>query len=327
MHRRIHCADRLHRRRRLRLPDVAVAEQELTRQIRLLDAVHVRDENLPVFAAAHAHQRQVLQHLAANGARAHQEHAAVRQRLLQRLAEHHDLSVIARTHLATVGVIGARGQRFEGVVVQELEDGRELARAGLQHLLRHDAAEARRHGAQIATACHGEGAQHRLVQLRHARLRRQRVVHLTTESHEGSGVRLVPGARDAARLGDEGVEGQHGDVEVDGVIELAEVGDQHLAGVAVALGQRAEVERLGLLDLCAPAKGLVRREGRSVADRELLVAQDVDAARRTAVELGHAADVGERDEVALLEGVAIFANRHQTLLVLCIKTVSEGVRC
>ena len=55
--------------------------------------------------------------------------------------------------------------------------------------------------------------------------------------------------------------------------------------------------------------------------------KDVDAARRAAVELGHAADVGERDEVALLEGVAIFANRHQTLLVLCIKAVFEAVHC
>lgn len=112
------------------------------------------------------------------------------------------------------------------------------------------------------------------------------------------------------------IERKNGDVQHESASLLAKVGDGDGARVEVGLCERSEGEGAWLFDLCAPAEGLVGREGRRVPDGELLVAQDVDATGRTVVQLHHSSDVRKRHKVAVFEGMAIICDRHQTLFVL-----------
>ena len=75
--------------------DVPVAEQELAAEVGLLDDVVVRHHQPPRRAGRDAHHGQVLEELAPQRARAHQEHAQRLQPPLQPRPEHRDLPVVA----------------------------------------------------------------------------------------------------------------------------------------------------------------------------------------------------------------------------------------
>ena len=150
-------------------------------------------------------------------------------------------------------MVGARRQRLEGVVEEQLVDRRELRAAGLQRLLRHHAAEAGGDGAQLAAAGLSEGGDDGGGEggggVRGAR-----------QLEELRGVLGVPRAG-KTRVGvDEAVEREDGGVERQSMIALPEVGEKKLAWSRVGLVEGAEVEGQRLLDLRTPAEGLVGRE-------------------------------------------------------------------
>ena len=76
------------------LADVPVAEQELAAEVALLDDVVVGDRHAPAAGGGHAHARQVLDKLAAQGAGAHQEQVEARQLRLQLRAKDAHLPVV-----------------------------------------------------------------------------------------------------------------------------------------------------------------------------------------------------------------------------------------
>ena len=101
-HIRIHRADRTNRGSRLALPDICVPEQKLPRQIASLDAVHVCHQNRPVPRGSNAHQRQILEHFAADRPGAHQKYPRFFELLLQGFPEYHDLAVVPAPDLPAV---------------------------------------------------------------------------------------------------------------------------------------------------------------------------------------------------------------------------------
>mmetsp|Transcript_18079 Transcript_18079/g.60999 ORF Transcript_18079/g.60999 Transcript_18079/m.60999 type:complete len:364 (+) Transcript_18079:1362-2453(+) len=126
---------------RLGLADVRGAEQELPRQIRFFDVIHVRHDNCAaVRFKAHAHQGPVLEHLAADGARPDEEVLEAMQLVDDALADDAAQRVVA---VAAGQPVQARTavEELARVKVEPLRDGRKLGRARLEHLLADDAAE------------------------------------------------------------------------------------------------------------------------------------------------------------------------------------------
>mmetsp|Transcript_23254 Transcript_23254/g.49508 ORF Transcript_23254/g.49508 Transcript_23254/m.49508 type:complete len:415 (-) Transcript_23254:1220-2464(-) len=162
---RVHALGRLARDLALGAADVRLAEEELPRKVALLDGVVIRHRQLAVLAARDAHHRQELEELAPERPGTDDERVQRLHLLLKLLAEDHDLAVVPRAHGLHV-LKGRRvAERLDAVKVEELENGVELARAGLEGLLGDDAADEGRHGREVAPRDHRKLPQQPLVQL------------------------------------------------------------------------------------------------------------------------------------------------------------------
>eukprot|EP00754_Rhynchopus_humris_P015442 Rhum_TRINITY_DN14440_c23_g1::Rhum_TRINITY_DN14440_c23_g1_i1::g.90701::m.90701 len=323
---------------RLAVPDVVVAEEELPAEVALLDRVVVRHRRPPL-VARDAHQREVLQELAAERARADQEDVEGSQLLLHRAAEHLQLRRVAallvllrqrRRHLRRQGLLA--------VVVVPLEGRVELARARLDHLLPHHASEDGRervqHGAEApCVLLDGRDA---VVELLDARRVGQLAVQLARRGRrlrgavgggEGGGaeaVRRAEGEEGEAAAAELLLELRLAEVLEHGLVEglrlrrlLRRVAVVHLTRLGEALAQRAELQDLQHLRLCRDAARDVLAERRRVRDLELLLAlrHVVDLLRLAAVELRHALHLREGDVVAVVEvDVLVLHALHQRLL-------------
>mmetsp|Transcript_37796 Transcript_37796/g.64788 ORF Transcript_37796/g.64788 Transcript_37796/m.64788 type:complete len:479 (+) Transcript_37796:941-2377(+) len=154
----VHHPSGLDARERLGLADVVVAEEELTRQVGLLDDVVVRDGELALGPHADAHESESLDELAAERPRADEEGVEIGELRLERRAEDGHLRGVAAGRGG--GRLGGRerlGRKaLEGVEVEALADWVELGRARLDDLLPHDAAEDGGHRREHRRRARGE---------------------------------------------------------------------------------------------------------------------------------------------------------------------------
>mmetsp|Transcript_25221 Transcript_25221/g.43551 ORF Transcript_25221/g.43551 Transcript_25221/m.43551 type:complete len:980 (-) Transcript_25221:283-3222(-) len=325
VHGGVHPLRRLRRRRRFHFADVGLAEQELARQVRLLDGVHVRHVHR-ARAGPQPHHRPVLQHLAADRARAHEEVLEVAEGALGVLTKHRDLSVVPRPNRGG-GCLrdGVAGQGVDCVEVEPLLDGRELARRRLQHLLRRDAPQHRRHWVDVAGCGHRAFGEERLVEGVHLVRDAGPVDVFAQRQHLRRVLRVVWGGQGGV-LGGEGVEGLEQDVQLLRAIEMGEVVAQELR-LRQRLRQRQEMELGGEFDLSGVAAALVRLVSARVLDRERVRPEDFDGAGGAVVELGHADDLGEGDVVGVLEAMSrLVQRRHHAGVLLSDGGDHDGER-
>mmetsp|Transcript_36779 Transcript_36779/g.61470 ORF Transcript_36779/g.61470 Transcript_36779/m.61470 type:complete len:430 (+) Transcript_36779:1487-2776(+) len=152
---------------RFGLAHVVFAEQELPVQIGHLDAVVIGHPELAV-AAAHPHQREILDELAAKGPTAHHEELQVGEPVLERFAVHSDEVIVSGVQrLSVCG--GSRRECLEGVIVQPLLHGGELT-AHLDQLLAHNPSEEGTHRLHLNTRMHADPFDDGLVGLDRNRL-------------------------------------------------------------------------------------------------------------------------------------------------------------
>jgi hypothetical protein len=340
--------------RALGLADVDGAEKELAVEVGGLDAVHVGDGDAPLGPAADAHEGKVLEELAAEGAGAHHKDALVHHARLEGAAEDGGEVVVAGVGGGELlggkaagddgggggggrggggggrgrprGRGGARGrgggrlgEDLEGVEVEELADGRELARV-LDDLLRDDAAEEGAEGGELGAREHGDpGDNVRLdvvgAEREGARLAREGGDPLLGEGDHLRGGGGVARGRQAARvLGAVELDGLEGDVELLAAAPLAEVrGEQHAGGVVGrergvdADGEGLVGDRDGDLDLLDDAASDVLGPLAAVLPLELEAVRLAvgDAARPAVVERRHALHLAEGHAVAVVEAVPL----------------------
>mmetsp|Transcript_6972 Transcript_6972/g.20373 ORF Transcript_6972/g.20373 Transcript_6972/m.20373 type:complete len:661 (+) Transcript_6972:2046-4028(+) len=303
----VHALSSLARDLALGPPDVSLPEQELPAQVALLNGVVVGHGKLAVLAAGDSHHGQELEELASEGAGSHNESVEALQLLLELLAEDHDLPVVPRPRGLHVLKGGLLPKGLDAVKVEELENGVELARAGLEGLLRHDAADEGGHGAQVPGGDGSELPQELLVELlllegSPLALLRQSLVHGVADLHELLRVLGHTGPRQAPLLLLELVQGQERDVEERWPLELGKVAQKEVARVRDALAQRLEVEGLWLLHLGDEAARQVLLEARGVLLELEGVGLDVlHPPGLPVVELGHALHLLELDELPVLK--------------------------
>mmetsp|Transcript_20281 Transcript_20281/g.51346 ORF Transcript_20281/g.51346 Transcript_20281/m.51346 type:complete len:956 (+) Transcript_20281:150-3017(+) len=287
--------------------NVPVAEQELARQVGLLNRVVVRHRDAaPLSAAvgaADAHHGEVLEELAAQRARAYQEHVQARQRGLQRAAKHRNVRVVpgACGRKLLGGQLVQVGQRLHRVKVEPLEHGVELARHRLHHLLAHHAAKHGGDGVHLAARAVRQRAHHALVQLRTRRLRHGGV-DVARQRQHALRVLLVRGARRVALLRLKRVQRLEAHVQLRRAVKLGVVRHEELARLAQRRGQRLELERLVLLELRDDAAALVLAHGRRVQvqlEGVRLAVLDADGLVR--VERVHAHHLAKGHQLAVLE--------------------------
>eukprot|EP00047_Mylnosiga_fluctuans_P019583 m.84068 g.84068 ORF g.84068 m.84068 type:complete len:1015 (-) comp8186_c0_seq2:29-3073(-) len=313
--RRVHLRDGSGRALGLQLVDIVGPEEELAVEVRLLDGVHVSDDQLAMRARSKPDHGHVLQQLTADGASTDHKPLLVAQALLEVLAEDGDLRVVARADgLQLLGGDGVDRQRLKAVEVQVLHDGHELATAGLHDLLRHDAAD---HGAdrrQICRRLRGQGREHLLVEL--VNLVGRGIVDRLDDLQIRRNVRRIAGSRKVPLLGLEGVQRAVAQVQQRRAVELGHVHVGKRRRVQ-RIGQGFEFDCLGHLDLRGAAATDVVTEAGRVADGKRIRAKDLDGTSRRLVELGHALDLDERHVVAVLEAVALLVkDRHHALALL-----------
>mmetsp|Transcript_56864 Transcript_56864/g.116405 ORF Transcript_56864/g.116405 Transcript_56864/m.116405 type:complete len:485 (-) Transcript_56864:1510-2964(-) len=121
--------------------DIRVPEEELAAEIRRLDRVHVRDENLPL-PGRHSHQAEPLEVLTAQRAGAHQEHIEVSGFAHKLGTEDRCVVCVPRGHRGWGGSCPPYWQECGVLVMHPLINRRELSRL-LDHLLRSSSAEIR----------------------------------------------------------------------------------------------------------------------------------------------------------------------------------------
>ena len=336
---RVHLRHRLDRRARLRVADVVVAEEELAGEVRLLDDVVVGDGELAARPARDAHQREVLEELAAERARSDEEDVERRQLLDERRAEDGGLRGVAPGGAEGGGrEVGGRRrlgrQALERVEVEALRRRVELPRHRLHHLLADDAADDRRHRRERRDGAHrqvlDDRRARRLVELRHLGVGVGGGVELIREGEDLVGGRRVGRRRQRAAVGGAvRIEGAEGEVEEAGAPEarvgsggahhgeerLGEGGGRacHLRLVDLPqLARRVEEvveglerERLRLAHLGdQPARPVVVEGGAGrQRQREALLALRavLDLERRAAVERLHPLQLGEGHVVAVVE--------------------------
>mmetsp|Transcript_28340 Transcript_28340/g.71146 ORF Transcript_28340/g.71146 Transcript_28340/m.71146 type:complete len:543 (-) Transcript_28340:1034-2662(-) len=201
------------------LADVGLAEQKLPVEVAELDDVVVGDHDLALALGAHAHQRKVLEQLAADRTRAHHEQALRAQTSSHLGAERHQLAVVARLLGGAVGVGGR--QQLHGVQIQETAERRELAAQRLEHLLRHKAAQeaAQRHYAGARRV--GQRAHHPDRHLVQRAL--QRLVTVRGQRQHRVGVGGAPRFGQALVGRHEGVQRAEGQVQLRGRLELEQI--------------------------------------------------------------------------------------------------------
>mmetsp|Transcript_16457 Transcript_16457/g.49923 ORF Transcript_16457/g.49923 Transcript_16457/m.49923 type:complete len:793 (-) Transcript_16457:952-3330(-) len=168
--RRVHRPDRRRGAGRLCLGHVPRAEEELAVEIRLLDCVWVGDRDVPALAAADAHHRPVLEHLAPDRARPDEQVAQRAELLLRAPAERRRLRVVpraARRRLCGRKRLLAVGrQALLRVEVEPLLQRHELAAGSLHHLLRSHAAKDGAHRRELAPRPRRQVAKQPLRRLR-----------------------------------------------------------------------------------------------------------------------------------------------------------------
>mmetsp|Transcript_17462 Transcript_17462/g.34756 ORF Transcript_17462/g.34756 Transcript_17462/m.34756 type:complete len:773 (+) Transcript_17462:1249-3567(+) len=296
----VHGAGGFGARARFELVNVGVPEEELAREVRFFDAVHVRNVDFPGGAAPDPHQRPVFEHLAPDGARPHQKIVEIQQRLLRGGAEHRNLGIVPGIAGGDLGRgEGSVGESLGRVEVEEALDGRELARTRFEDLLSDDPAEGGAHGGEARA-----GAPRHLAE-------EGGVVPLLHQFRvEGGGVRedLRHGGL-VARCGQgvpvlEAVRGERPEAEMEqrGPVELGEIAQHHLPRRRRGLLVRPEGQLRGLLHLrdVPLGRGRVRRQ---VPDLKGVRPRHIDDVFRV-VELRHAFDPAEPDHVARVEAVA-----------------------
>mmetsp|Transcript_892 Transcript_892/g.2930 ORF Transcript_892/g.2930 Transcript_892/m.2930 type:complete len:529 (-) Transcript_892:351-1937(-) len=306
----------------LRLADVPVAEQKLPREVRLFDDVVVRDRDFPFFAAAEPHEREVLDELAPERARADEEDLLFLDLPLKRAAEARDLRVVPapfRGHLLRRERLDRR-QRLHGVEVEPLKQRVKLPRARLHHLLADDAAEHRAHRRDAPARRLREERQHAVrVHVIQLRARGRGRVELVRDGDDRGGVRVVPGLRElaAVRRGELFERGEP-EVQRGRPLEFGKVGQEELPGVRHRVLQRLELQRLRLLHLRRdPAAGVRAVRRRVLFELERVRLDVFYFPRLSVVEFGHPSHLREDHGLPVLEldAVVVHARHHRRRLV------------
>lgn len=283
----VHLRDRPSSSLTLEASDVFGAEEELPVEVGLLDGVEVGHVDVTLLARSQSHHGPVLEHLATDGSRADEELALVLNLGLEGATEDGDLSVVAGRRGGRGAVGSGRlhvGKGLEGVEVEVLVEGAELAGAGLEDLLADESSHEGVDGREIASSLVRELGEDLLVEIT---LVLGLGGDILGERNESRGVLVVAGSREAGVGGAEGGESLETDVEGGRAIPLGEIGDEELGREDRLLegflwcekGQSEireqvlhistyEVDELGQLDLVEPSSALVLAEAASVADGE-----------------------------------------------------------
>lgn len=186
--------------------------------------------HMTLLARRDTHQRPVLEHLATDRTGADEELTVVGNLVLERATEDGDLTVVASGRGGGGAVFGGRldgRESLQGVVVEVLEEGRELARAGLEDLLRDETTDDGVDGSEVTGRLEGELLEDLLVEVTLKLGLRGDVLGEGDEEGGVGGVARGGNARVSLKEGGEGLET---DVESGGAVELGEVGDEELRG-------------------------------------------------------------------------------------------------
>mmetsp|Transcript_22935 Transcript_22935/g.52953 ORF Transcript_22935/g.52953 Transcript_22935/m.52953 type:complete len:466 (-) Transcript_22935:264-1661(-) len=302
VHLAVHRADGGGGGARLGFRHVPRPEEELAVEVGLLDGVGVGHRDLALGSSGDAHHRPVLEHLAADGTRAHEQVPQRRQLLLQRPAEHRRLRVVARAARRRVRggqQLAPAGEHLFGIEVEPLHHRHELARRRLHHLLRGDAAKEGGERRELPPRAARKGCEQPLRELDLGARRLGETLGAQQHLCSGGGV----GRRgQRASLGAVRVERLETKVQLHRPVELGKIREQEL-GAAERLRERFERHCFLLLHLVHVAATDVLAVAARVLDGESVRAEDLHRVRRLAVELAHADHLGEGDLVAVLEAM------------------------
>jgi hypothetical protein len=186
--------------------------------------------NVTLLAGRDTHQRPVLQHLATDCTGTDEELTVVGDLLLEGATENGDLTVVACGRGGRGAVFGGRldsREGFEGVVVEVLEEGRELARASLEYLLRNKTTDDGVNGSEVTSCLEGKLLEDLLVEVA---LELRLSGEVFRDGDEESGIGGVTSSGDAGVSLLEDGEGLETDVKGSGAVELGEVGNEELGG-------------------------------------------------------------------------------------------------
>mmetsp|Transcript_10493 Transcript_10493/g.28804 ORF Transcript_10493/g.28804 Transcript_10493/m.28804 type:complete len:530 (+) Transcript_10493:866-2455(+) len=282
--------------RRLGIANIPVSEQKLPAQVALLDGVVVRDGHPPRRSAGNAHQGHVLEELTAQGSGSDQKYVGGLKLALHGSAKDGNLIVIAAAlRRQLLGAEGLLGQALDGIEIEPLENGVELTRRRLHHLLADDASEGRGHRVELGTPRAGQVPQDLLIQFHPL----STFDHLVRDLYHGAGVRRIARPRGTALRGNKLVDRAEANVQNGWPVELGEVRHQKLSRGIHALGQALEAQRLGLLDLRDDAPLDIGPEAGRVdlnLQRMRLGREHLD--RSDGVHLAHTIHLGKNHHVA-----------------------------
>mmetsp|Transcript_3626 Transcript_3626/g.14809 ORF Transcript_3626/g.14809 Transcript_3626/m.14809 type:complete len:630 (+) Transcript_3626:2928-4817(+) len=289
----------------LRLADVPIAEEELPREVGLLNDVVVSDGHLAVSAAGQAHERKVLDELAAKRAGADQENLLRLNLALDRLAEARNLRVVPVPLWRELGLRERllRGEGLDRIEVEPLVQRVELAGARLDNLLTDDAAEHGAHRGEVPSRRLGKDGEDAVgVHVVDLSRRRRGVVDILGAGHHRGGVGVATRGREPAVLHGKRVERVEAHVEDGAAVQLGEIGQQEFARILHRGREGLEGELLGLLHLRGdtPA-GVLAVRGGILLELERVSLDIFNPPRDSVVELRHALYLGEENPLAVLE--------------------------
>lgn len=197
-------------------------------EVGLLNGVEVSHIDVTLLSCSQSHHSPVLKHLATDGSRTDEELALILNLGLEGATEDGDLTIVAgrRRGRSTIGSGGLDvGKSLEGVEVEVLVEGPELAGAGLEDLLADKSSHEGVDGREISSSLVRQLGEDLLVEVT---LKFGLGSDVLGERDERRGVLVVARGREARVGGAESGQSLETDVEGGRAIPLGEVGDEEL---------------------------------------------------------------------------------------------------
>mmetsp|Transcript_2374 Transcript_2374/g.5632 ORF Transcript_2374/g.5632 Transcript_2374/m.5632 type:complete len:672 (-) Transcript_2374:474-2489(-) len=310
------------------LANVGVTEEELARQVGLLDGVVVGHCELAAAARGHSHACKVLQELAPQSSSTNKENLEVAESLLHVVAEYNLLRVISGTRRGDICRCETLRESLHTVEVEPLHQRMELARHGLQNLLGNNASKDSSHRAEVTTAGVRKRSNQVLIKCFDLGAA-QGFVDLFGQLDELRRIRSVPRLRELPVVLPVSIKSGKSNMHLGRGLKLGEVAEQKLPRIRCGLPQRLEVQSLGFFHRSDNTPTLVGGESPVTElneERLLLAVHSLDSVR-TLIQLSHAFHLGERHQHSIVElNALVFDTGYQCGIALANGSNDRGDR-